>query len=71
MKTEITIKIEGNKSIEFKEGVDVNYSVNRFIDFLLYMYEEQLYYNNNSQKFKNITHTIERAKKRTKVKIDK
>lgn len=56
------------QAIEFEEGADINYSVNRFIDFLLYMYEEQLYYNNNSQKFKNIAHTIEKAKKRVKVK---
>lgn len=56
------------QAIEFKKDADINYSVNRFIDFLLYMYEEQLYYNKNSHKFKNISQTINEVKRKRKIK---
>ena len=45
------------KSIEFKDGADINQSVNKWIDFLIYMYEEQLYYNEHSNKVKNLNTT--------------
>ena len=56
------------EAIEFRDGADINYSVNRFVDFLLYMYEEQLYYNKNSNKFKNISQTIDAVKRKRRVK---
>ena len=37
--------------IDFKENADINFGVNRWLDFIIYMYEEQLYQSNkNMQK---------------------
>ncbi len=41
--------------IDFKENADINFGINRWLDFIIYMYEEQLYQsNNNMQKVNKV-----------------
>jgi len=49
-------------SIPFYEGADLNDSFNRWLEFLIYMYEEQLYYNEHSNKLKNLNTTLKRIR---------
>lgn len=49
-------------AIDFFENADINKSVNDWINFILFMYEEQLYYNVHSKKLENIQATLKRAK---------
>lgn len=50
-------------AIPFYKGADINDSVNKWIDFLLYMYEEQLYYNEQSHQLKNLSSELKRIRK--------
>ena len=48
--------------IDFNENSNCNFEINRWIDFLLYMYEEQLFYYQNSSKIKNLNDTLKRIR---------
>lgn len=49
-------------AIDFEEGVDINSAVNKWLDFLIYMYEEQLYYNEHSNKMHDFSNTMKRMR---------
>lgn len=50
-------------AIPFNTDEDINKSINDWINFLLYMYEEQLYFLENSESIKNLSGELKRIRK--------
>ena len=51
-------------AIPFHEGANIDDAFNQWLQFLLYMYEEQLYYNEHSKKVQNIGLTLKKMQKK-------
>ena len=51
-------------AISFYENADISDSFNNWLRFLIYMYEEQLYYNIHSNKVKNLNLTLKKMQNR-------
>jgi len=51
-------------SIIFAKDADINESVNKWINFLLYMYEEQLNYCEYTNKIEHVAQTLQRIKRK-------
>ena len=51
-------------AIPFYKGANIDDAFNHWLQFLLYMYDEQLYYNEHSKKAQNISLTLKKMQKK-------